>query len=119
MTLERNNSACCTESTHSSTYESMSHLSTSNNHGEETSASGSGFSAMSKIEEDTDNFQAPKPSPRPTSRSAQLRPAHNACSLKARTINPVLSGQPPTAAMILPINALQGRIPLNRQQDLR
>ncbi|MCJ1428189.1 hypothetical protein MMC29_006097 [Sticta canariensis] len=61
--------------------------------------------------------QTPRLSPQPTSQPARLGLARDARNLKARTINIGLSGVPPTAAVILPINALQVHIRLNQQQD--
>lgn len=117
MALERSNLADLPESTHGSTCESILRLSASNC-GEESNSSGSGISAVSKIEEDPDNIQAPKSTPQPTqptSRSAQVHPAHKARSLKARTVKPGLSGVPPMAAVILPLSALPENIPLKRR----
>lgn len=82
MERERSSSADPPENTHTSICEPISHLSASNG-GEETRESRPGFHAMSNVKEDTDNLQAPQPSPQPTSRPAQLRLVYSAQNLKA------------------------------------
>lgn len=118
MALERKNSADPPEITHGSTCEYISHVSAANCD-EENGCSGSGLAHISKIGIGTDNIQAPKPSPQPTSRPAQLHPTYNFRNLKARKTNPAPLGNHPMATEILPINALQEVIRLNRQENWR